>query len=371
MLFLLFSLSRSEYKEILLNEFDSLIGGSQPVFVKYYSPKCPHCKAMAQDYLDASKMFNITFGAFDCLNNKEKCTEKGIDGWPTLQFYPAGDQKGIKYDGDRSADSMADFIEQQTSIKANRPPRVLQELNSITLKEVISGPKCAFITFYSPTCTHSKRFLPGVRAAAVAYKEDEKVTIGALNCVKFDSTCNEENITGFPTARVYKNGNFIKMTGPRSQEAVFNFIGEQCGSSRGFDGLPDDFEGTVDGAYEIAQEYIQPNADRKMIREKMAKIPGTEFYLKVMDRIDQKGVESITNDILIMRKFLEEKSSSSSSLDEMKRRYNVFTEFEKLPSLTKIKNMNEGAEKIRLTKKFYALNPVQDDSNEPSSKAEL
>lgn len=362
-LILLFCKSELELTE---ETFYQYIGGDKPVVLKYYSPRCPHCREMAPEYHLASQMFeekDIIFAQFDCLNRKPLCDENSISGWPTVRYYAPGDKTGIEYDGDRSADSFIDFTEEQSGIKSSRPPRVLKELTPISFEKIIQE-KCSFITFYSPTCQHSKRFLPNVRTAANAFKFDSSIKIAALNCAKYDAACSENNVTGFPTARIYKNGEWIKMTGPKTTEAIFEFLSEECNNIRGPDGLLDDFQGTIDGAYEIAQEYIKPNSNKQELKNKMKELKGTEMYLKVMEKIDNFGVEIISKTIKSMRKYLNSTFSSQKSLDEMKKRFNVFTEFEILPSEEEIKKMEDGPEKIRLTAKFEALNPKEEDELE-------
>uniref|UniRef100_H2ZN95 Protein disulfide-isomerase n=1 Tax=Ciona savignyi TaxID=51511 RepID=H2ZN95_CIOSA len=87
------------------------------VFVEFYAPWCGHCKSLApiweklgEKYTDAD---DVVVAKMDSTANELSLFE--ISGFPTLKFFPAvGDdeeQRVIDYDGDRTVDAMAAFID--------------------------------------------------------------------------------------------------------------------------------------------------------------------------------------------------------------------------------------------------------------------
>lgn len=94
------------------NYEDVVINNEKDVFVKFYAPWCGHCKSLAPKYDELAEMFkddaNIVIAK---VNSVENDTPMDISGFPTLYFYPKG-AKGepMRYNGDREAQAMADFI---------------------------------------------------------------------------------------------------------------------------------------------------------------------------------------------------------------------------------------------------------------------
>ena len=81
------------------DNFDELTAGKL-VFIKFYSPSCPHCKSMAPDwnklatyYQDLPDSDNILIGSIDCTDapaGKKLCARFKIMGLPTLLYGDAG-----------------------------------------------------------------------------------------------------------------------------------------------------------------------------------------------------------------------------------------------------------------------------------------
>jgi len=323
---------------------------------------------MQEAFEEAAGYFgeNFVFAGVDCTANSKTCNAHSINGYPTIKIFTAQDKKGTEYSGDRSADSFSDFVEEKVGIKAKRPPKLLKDLNPFSIEKAEKA-KCSLITFYSPSCPHCKRFLPNARITAAAF-ESEDITIGTLNCIKFHEVCNNRSITGYPTIRLYKEGQIIEFNQDRSPESVVSFINSNCGTHRRADGLLDDTVGLVEGAYELCQKYITvPAEERDEIKQKIAALPGTEFYMKVISRIEAKGVDTVAEAMKTMINLLDNKKGSQKSLDGMKTRFNVFTEFEKLPTKEAVETMADGPEKTRLQnklKKYSPPEPAQEEKKE-------
>ena len=98
-------------------KFDNLVQ-TNPAFVKFYSPQCGHCTAMApawddlsnklDNHLDA-KIHIIEVHAEAIPKIKSSCTSN-IQGFPTIMEVKPGGLMGKEYNGNREADDMADFV---------------------------------------------------------------------------------------------------------------------------------------------------------------------------------------------------------------------------------------------------------------------
>jgi len=212
-------------------------------------------------------------------------------------LFKPGDTKGIEYSGSRSVDSFCDFIENYTTFKAKRPPKVLHELNPISFDNFTNARKCTFVTFYAPWCGHCKHFMPQAKIAATAFQYEKDAAVARLDCDKYDEFCKRFEVTGFPTIKLIKDGEAIAYTGARTAEAVCDFINENCGTERAATGLLNDKAGIIPEATEIAKQFISENSDKNELIERMKAIKGADFYVKVMLRYLKGGAEQINKDI--------------------------------------------------------------------------
>jgi hypothetical protein len=103
-------------------------------------------------------------------------------------------------------------------------------------------------------------------------------------------------------------------------------VNRRCALDRRIDGLLGENAGRIAKADEIAREFVDAE-NREELVQAMKKIDGAEFYVKIMERIREKGVEQVTNDGAAMKVNLERRAGSRKTLDEIKKRYNVINSF--------------------------------------------
>lgn len=76
-------------------------------------------------------------------------------------------------------------------------------------------------------CGHCKRMQPTWQQLALKFVGDEKVKIGKVDCTLTENRdlCSEQDVQGFPTIFIYKNGEKItEYNGNRSLEDMFDFV---------------------------------------------------------------------------------------------------------------------------------------------------
>ena len=339
LLHFLFLFISSEYIELNKENVDTYIGAAIPIFVKFYSPQCGHCQAMAEDFSEASTYFqkDVLFGGVDCLAQHEICEVHKVEGYPTIKLFKKNDKEGTEYSGDRSTDEFVSYVQTNTGAKTHKQLSVLVNLNPYNYEKKINAQKCAFVMFYANWDQSSKHFLPQLKEIANVFDPEPNVTVGAVNCENYNELCQNNSITDYPTFVLMRNTQKVPFTGEQTIKNVITMINANCGTQRDTNGLLRDDVGLVKDAKPVVEEFksaLDQNDDEKKNAaiEKMKAIPGTEIYVKAMERLISKGKEVLSKDLVIMNDFMTEKKGSIKALDGMKRRYNVFKLFVPTPA---------------------------------------
>lgn len=111
---------------------------TKDVFIKYYASWCGHCKALAPIYEKVAELImaeksnaeKLVIGEYNMPENEVE-VNLGVEGFPTLIFYPAADKEHpIPYDGDRSAGSIIDFIKKHASSELKFTPEAQKEIDA-------------------------------------------------------------------------------------------------------------------------------------------------------------------------------------------------------------------------------------------------
>ncbi|KAG8865352.1 protein disulfide-isomerase precursor [Tulasnella sp. 330] len=111
----------SEYSKIALDE-------SKDVFIEFYAPWCGHCKRLAPIYEELGEHFSyakdkLVIAKMDATENDlPPNSQFKISGFPTIKFRPAGSSVFIDYEGDRSLESMIEFINTNVNNNIGKPP---------------------------------------------------------------------------------------------------------------------------------------------------------------------------------------------------------------------------------------------------------
>ncbi|KAL9676987.1 hypothetical protein QQ045_005210 [Rhodiola kirilowii] len=117
---------------------------------------CGHCKKLAPEFEKLGTSFkrakSILIGKVDCDENKGVCGKYDVSGYPTIKWFPKGSLEQKKYEGPRTAEALAEFVNSEggTNVK----------------------------------CGHCKSLAPVYEKVAAAFKSDEDVVIANLDADK-------------------------------------------------------------------------------------------------------------------------------------------------------------------------------------------
>jgi protein disulfide-isomerase A1 len=101
-----FYLVSKQFEEVCYNK-------DKAVFVEFYAPWCGHCKQLAPVWDKLGEHFaddeSIVIAKSDATANEFADVE--VQGFPTLKYFPKGENKIVDYNGPRDLDSFIKFID--------------------------------------------------------------------------------------------------------------------------------------------------------------------------------------------------------------------------------------------------------------------
>jgi len=89
------------------------------------------------------------------------------------------------------------------------------------------------VEFYAPWCGHCKRLAPEFDIAAAALlKNDPPVALAKVDCTEAGkSSCQKYGVSGYPTLKIFRNGQPSDYEGPRESRGIIDFMRKQAGPS--------------------------------------------------------------------------------------------------------------------------------------------
>ncbi|KAG7832879.1 hypothetical protein KL943_004327 [Ogataea angusta] len=100
-------------------EHDKIVNQEKDVLVEYYAPWCGHCKRLAPTYEELAAIYkNDTAASAKVLIAKIDHTANDVSGveitgYPTIFLYPADGSGPVNYEGQRTLESLASFIQEK------------------------------------------------------------------------------------------------------------------------------------------------------------------------------------------------------------------------------------------------------------------
>ncbi|KAH0462383.1 hypothetical protein IEQ34_009958 [Dendrobium chrysotoxum] len=318
--------SFAEDDVVVLTEanFDKEVGQDRGALVEFYAPWCGHCKKLAPEYEKLGSSFkkakSVLIAKVDCDDQKSLCSKYGVQGYPTLQWFPKGSLEPKKYEGPRTAEALVEFVNNEggTNVKIATVPSSVVILTPENFEQVVhDSNKDVLVEFYAPWCGHCKMLAPIYETLANVYKLDEDVVIANLDADKYKDLAEKFGVTGYPTLKFF----------PKTNKA-----GEDYDGGRDLDA----FAGIVANIDSLVKELISAaNDERKAVLSKIEEeveiLEGSsvrygKVYLKAAKSYIDKGSEYAKKEIERLQRMLD-KSISPAKADEFVIKKNILSTF--------------------------------------------
>ncbi|XP_043720365.1 probable protein disulfide-isomerase A6 [Telopea speciosissima] len=332
---------------IVLTEqnFEEEVGQDRGALVEFFAPWCGHCKKLAPEYekLGASfkKAKTVLIGKVDCDEHKSLCSKYGVTGYPTIQWFPKGSLEPKKYEGPRTAESLAEFANNEggTNVKIATIPSHVVVLTADNFDEVVlDESKDVLVEFYAPWCGHCKSLAPIYEKVATAFKMEDDVVIANLDADKYKDLAEKYGVSGYPTLKFFPKSNKAgeEYDGGRDLDDFATFINEKCGTSRDGKGQLTSKAGIITNLDELVKDFITAGDDEKKalfskLEEEVEKLKGStarygKIYLKAAKSCMQKGSGYAKNEIERLQRILD-KSIAPAKIDEFTLKKNILSTF--------------------------------------------
>jgi protein disulfide-isomerase A1 len=106
--------------------FDEVVlDDKRDVFLEVYAPWCGHCKSLAPTWEKLAKRFkkvdSVVIAKMDGTTNEHEKVQ--AQGFPTLMFFPAGQDTAIPYNGGRDLKDLTKFVKETAAIQFELPKK--------------------------------------------------------------------------------------------------------------------------------------------------------------------------------------------------------------------------------------------------------
>ncbi|ESR57697.1 protein disulfide-isomerase like 2-1 [Citrus sinensis] len=327
------------------DNFEKEVGQDRGALVEFYAPWCGHCKKLAPEYekLGASfkKAKSVLIGKVDCDEHKSLCSKYGVQGYPTIQWFPKGSLEPKKYEGPRSAEALAEYVNNEggTNVKIAAVPSNVVVLTADNFDEIVlDKSKDVLVEFYAPWCGHCKNLAPTYEKVAAAFTLEDDVVVANLDADKYKDLAEKYGVSGFPTLKFFPKGNKDgeEYGGGRDLEDFVSFINEKCGTSRDGKGQLTSTAGIVASLDALVKEFVAASGDEKKavfskIERGVEVLEGStarhgKIYLKVAKNYMDKGSDYAKKEIDRLQRMLD-KSISAAKADEFVLKKNILSTF--------------------------------------------
>ena len=111
--------AREAVVEVSEENYDDVLEQREYMMLFFYAPWCGHCADLKPHFERAANMLqsegvDVTMAKIDATQNADISAEHSLTGYPTLKWFAHRNSDAITYEGDRRAESIANWIRRHT-----------------------------------------------------------------------------------------------------------------------------------------------------------------------------------------------------------------------------------------------------------------
>jgi len=226
------------------DNFDKLVINSNDLWiVEFFAPWCGHCKQFASEFNKAAEALKgvIKVGAVDASEHQSLGSRFNVQGFPTVKIFGSNKASPVDYNGQRTArgliDTGFDHLKRMIDSRVgggggggskSGKSNVIEVTDQNFAQVVLQSKEPFLLEFFAPWCGHCKNLEPIWKTVADEVKEENAAfKIGAIDATEHTVTANKYGIKGFPTIKLFIDGNVEDYEGGRSKSDILNFIHEK------------------------------------------------------------------------------------------------------------------------------------------------
>lgn len=325
------------------DNFDSVVNGDKFAFVEFYAPWCGHCKSLAPTYEKLGEAFaktEVIIAKVDADADKTLSSRFGVQGFPTLKYFPKGSTSPEDYSGGRDVKDLVSFIESKSGVRARKAAlgtkTSVVDLDSSNFDSIVlDKTKNVLVEFYAPWCGHCKSLAPVYEKVGIAFKNEPNCIVARVDADGERDLGEKYGVSGFPTIKFFPKDNKDgeEYSGGRSEQDFINFLNEKCLTKRVSGGGLDAEAGRIDHFDEFAKDFMAHTDKRDAVLEEAKSLidaqedPKTAtYYTKVMERVLARGDAFVTTEIDRLKRLLDG-AISDTKRDEFSVRQNILKQF--------------------------------------------
>ncbi|KAG5476637.1 hypothetical protein CUR178_03810 [Leishmania enriettii] len=335
------------------DNFDEVVGKGRAVMVEFYAPWCGHCKRLAPEYAALGAAYEnsesakelLVIGKVDAVDEKALGKRFGIEGFPTILFFPPGSKKPEVYKGGRSADDFAVYLSSKVNnlvLTIPKVPQFVKELVHSTFEEIVKDPSKVMLVFFHTTwCGNCKTLKPIYNELAKAFAGDKDVLIASLNVGEeaHRKYADKYVTSGLPALYFFPkdiDAKPVEYTGGHNLQDLLSFVNANAGTHRLANGdLSPDY-GIIDELAEVAARVAESSGESakeevKVLKEAAAKLAKSEaaaYYIKAAESMAVKGVVHVENELARLQRLLGG-SMAGARRDNVVMRVNILSSIQK------------------------------------------
>ncbi|KAG1752745.1 thioredoxin-like protein [Suillus paluster] len=105
-------------------------------------------------------------------------------------------------------------------------PSDVLALTKDTFSSSVNPESLILVEFYAPWCGHCKALAPHYEEAATSLKEKE-IKLAKVDCVDQADLCQEYGVQGYPSLKVFRNGEPTDYSGARTADGIISYMVKQ------------------------------------------------------------------------------------------------------------------------------------------------